>query len=273
VLIGSHSPWSGISNAGVIESFDAGATSVKHLPDPSWGSGTMGVNFLYDPALNIGNPQTWLIGTDGEGQWRTTNSGTTWTRVTPSGVWPDFSCSHGGEKTCYSKTGVLYSGAFVYPIRSTDNGLTWTSITNNMDYASYYQIIGDGNNLYTMRSFADNTAKYNAAYRVSSENDGVNWKEYNPLGTGSQKFDNGPYTLAFDKVNRIIYSANWCAGLWALRVVDPITATTAPTLAAKSALVSIKSSITLTRNRVAIRSATGHVYNVNGQTGSRPSLK
>ncbi len=77
----------------------------------------MGVNFLYDPAKGIGNAETWLIGTDGQGLWRTTDAGVHFQRVTPVGVWPDFSISHGGQSIYYSQTGVLYAGAFVYPIR------------------------------------------------------------------------------------------------------------------------------------------------------------
>lgn len=219
ILLGSHSAWKGYSNAGLLESKDGGKTWIIHAPIPEFNSGTMGVHFLFDPAKGIGNAQTWLIGTDGEGLWRTENSGATFTRVTPAGVWPDFSIAHGGQSIYYSKTGVLYAGAFVYPIRSTDNGLTWTSITSKgaMPYASYYAIQGDGDLLYTMRSFADNAADYNSPFLTSPESDGLTWTAYQG---GEQKFDNGPYSLRFDKVNRILYSANWNAGVWALKVAD-----------------------------------------------------
>lgn len=36
----------------------------------------------------------------------------------------------------------------------------------------------------------------------SDETDGITWTAYN-----SQKFSDGPYRMAFDPVNRIVYSA------------------------------------------------------------------
>lgn len=219
-LVGSHSGWMGLTNTGILETKDGGTTWIAHPPVEGFTAATMGVNFLFDPDKHIGNAKTWLIGTDGNGLWRTEDGGEHFKRVTPVGVWPDFSISHGGQFTYYSTSGVLYAGAFVYPIRSTDNGLTWTSITSGgaMTYSSYYAIQGDGEQLYTMRSFADNTAKYNASYMVSLESDGVNWKAYEG---GAQKFDNGPYSMRFDKTNHILYSANWSAGIWALKVKGP----------------------------------------------------
>jgi hypothetical protein len=226
VLVGSHSAWPGLTNAGVLETKDGGDTFIVHPPDPSWDSGSMGINFLYDPAQGIGNAQTWLVGTDNVGLWRTTDSGGTWTRVTPAtdatgmAAWPNFSITHGGQQIYYASSGVLYTGAFVYPIRSTDNGVTWTTITSNMTYASYYSVVGDGNTLYTQVSFTGDNgrAPTQFPYLVSPESDGVNWTPYDPFGTGPQTFTDGPFLMRFDGANRILYSANWDAGLWALKV-------------------------------------------------------
>jgi hypothetical protein len=216
VLVGSHSPWKGLSNAGILETKDGGEHWITHAPASGFTSATMGVNFLFDPATKQGDAKTWLIGTDGQGLWRTADGGDNFTRVTPAGVWPDFSISHGGQSIFYALNGTLYAGAFVYPARSTDNGLTWTSITGaNVTYASYYAVMGDGVNLYTLRSFAANDAKYDAPFLVSPESDGLTWTPYED---GKQKFDNGPYTMRFDKQNGILYAACWNAGLWALKV-------------------------------------------------------
>ncbi|MBW8886188.1 MAG: hypothetical protein JF616_00405 [Fibrobacteres bacterium] len=216
VLVGSHSPWKGLANAGILETKDGGGHWTAHAPASGFTSATMGVNFLFDPATKQGDAKTWLIGTDGQGLWRTTDGGDNFTRVTPVGVWPDFSISHGGQSIFYAQNGTLYAGAFVYPARSTDNGLTWTSITgDNVTYASYYAVMGDGVNLYTLRSFAANDAKYDAPFLVSPESDGLTWTPYEG---GKQKFDNGPYTMRFDKENGILYAACWNAGLWALKV-------------------------------------------------------
>ena len=59
---------------------------------------------------------------------------------------------------------------------------------------------------------------YNEPYYVSSESDGTQWTPYQG---GAQKFGNGPYMMRFDPVNKILYSANWGAGLWALKVLAP----------------------------------------------------
>jgi hypothetical protein len=217
VIVGSHSPWKGFTNAGILETKDGGNTWIIHAPIPSFNSGTMGVNFLFNPATGTGDAKTWLIGTDGQGLWRTTDAGENFSRVTPAGVWPDFSIAHGGQSLYYSKAGVVYVGGFVYPSRSTDNGLTWSSITSagQMPYAAYYAVQGDGVNLYTMRSFADNAANYNGPFLVSAESDGLGWTPYQ---NGKQKFANGPYTMRFDKTNGILYAACWNGGLWALKV-------------------------------------------------------
>jgi len=52
---------------------------------------------------------------------------------------------------------------------------------------------------------------------TSKENDGDTWKAYNDQANISR----GPYIMDFDRVSRIMYSASWEAGLWALRVIDP----------------------------------------------------
>jgi hypothetical protein len=54
-------------------------------------------------------------------------------------------------------------------------------------------------------------------YDTAPDSAGTTWTPYQG---GAQKFKDGPYRIRFDKVNRIIYSANWVAGVWALRVID-----------------------------------------------------
>ena len=61
------------TNAGVLESKDGGNTWIVHEPRPGWGAGHA-IKFLYNPALGIGNSQTWLLGTQGAAIWRTTDS-------------------------------------------------------------------------------------------------------------------------------------------------------------------------------------------------------
>jgi len=53
---------------------------------------------------------------------------------------------------------------------------------------------------------------------VTAESDGQTWAEYRD---GSQSQPTGAVRMPFDPVNRIIYSANGGAGLFALKVIDP----------------------------------------------------
>ncbi len=142
-------------------------------PQSAWPSTSMGISFLYNPALNLGNSQTWLVGTDNTGLWRTTDSGATFVEVTPyyepdgAAVYPNFSITHGGQQIYYANNGYIYTGLFVYPARSTDNGVTWQFLPN-FPWASYYSVYGDGNTLYTQLAFTgDNNGQGLQPYPTS----------------------------------------------------------------------------------------------------------
>lgn len=212
ILLGSHQAWQGQQSAGFLESKDGGNSWTKHDPQSGWSTGSTAIQFLYAPALKIGNAQTWLFADDSSGFWRTTDSGATWTKVSDSKI------AHGGSDIYYTKAGVLYAGAHVYPIRSTDNGVTWTSLSG-LPNAYYYTVQGDGNTLYTQISYTGtNAGKGPQPYMASSETDGLTWTPYNG---GKQTFNDGPFIMRFDASNGIMYSANWQEGLWALKVLPP----------------------------------------------------
>jgi hypothetical protein len=209
ILLSSHGWWKNRMNAGILESKDGGDTWIIHPPLPSWPGGTNSADFLYDPATGQGDSNTWLLAA--EGFWRTTDAGQNWTKVS------EYNECHGGNgKPYYAKNGVLYSGAGNYPLRSTDNGLTWKQITAGFPNSSYYAITGDGTTIYTMKS-AYFGAKPLPSFMASPEADGLNWQPYE---SGAQTFVDGPIMLSFDPVNRIMYAASWEAGLWALKVKD-----------------------------------------------------
>ena len=88
-------------------------------------------------------------------------------------------------------------------MRSKDNGATWTMVGPSSGYLS---VFGDGKNLYTGRHSSTQVL-------TSPESDGLMW---NPLG--SQQFHEGPFEMAFDSANGILYSASITAGMWALKV-------------------------------------------------------
>jgi hypothetical protein len=50
-------------------------------------------------------------------------------------------------------------------------------------------------------------------YITSPETDGITW-----TNSGTQTFSDGPYDLELDAKNRILYSSNWRAGVWAMKV-------------------------------------------------------
>jgi 6-phosphogluconolactonase (cycloisomerase 2 family) len=126
--------------------------------------------------------------------------------------------THGGTQPYYSKTGALYTGTTSFPMRSTDNGKTWQELKSALPSSSYFVVQGDGNNLYTAPSCACGGGIINQPYFTSPEDDGLTWTAYQ---AGAQSFGNGPYRMSFDRADRVVYSANWVSGIWALRVIDP----------------------------------------------------
>ena len=204
VLVSFHSPWSGSNNCGVLESRDGGNTWTVHDP-PSGSAGGYGmaIFFLYSPATRQGDANTWLFTTQAGGFYRTTDGGATWTQVYSRQM------THGGNQLYRTKTGVLYSGGYQYPIRSTDNGATWQQIKTGLVYSWYMGICGDGTDLYTACSNA------NEPFFTSPESDGLTWTPYRG---GVQRFSAEPFEMWYDPKSRILYSASWSEGLLALKV-------------------------------------------------------
>lgn len=203
-LLGFHSPWAGASESKILESIDGGSSFVPH-GEAGWATG-LAVNFLYDPALGIGDSQTWLVGTQsGGGYYRTSDGGATWTRVTTQLM------MHGGTGIYYASDKTLYSGASNQILRSTDNGVTF-SIVGPKFQDGYYLAMGDGEHLYAQEANTGANSVGPQPYIVSSETDGTTWTPQN-----SQMFSDGPYDMAFDATHHILYSSNWRAGVWALQ--------------------------------------------------------
>ena len=204
VLVSFHSPWTESRNCGVLESKDGGDSWIAHDPPAqSAGGYGMAIFFLYDPATGQGNEDTWLFTAQAGGFFRTTDGGGTWSPVY------GLQMTHGGNQLYRTRKGTLYAGAYQYPVRSTDNGASWHPIKKGLVYSWYMGICGDGNHLYTACS---NTHE---PFFVSAEDDGQTWTPYRG---GKQKFSAEPFEMRYDKVNRIIYSASWGDGLWALKV-------------------------------------------------------
>ena len=197
VLVSFHSPWLSSDNCGVLESKDGGDHWIAHDPPAGSAKGYgMAVFFLSDSA-------SWLFTAQAGGFFRTTDAGASWSRVY------DLQMTHGGNQLYRTKAGTLYAGGYQYPVRSTDNGASWQPLTRGLVYSWYIGICGDGENLYTGCSNA------NEPFFTSPEADGLAWTAYRG---GAQRFREGPFELHFDPVHRILYSASWGAGLLSVRV-------------------------------------------------------
>jgi photosystem II stability/assembly factor-like uncharacterized protein len=201
VLLTFHSGFEWTGNAGVLESKDGGMTWVRHWSNAPWGAG--------HSIFFLGSSDTWLLGTQATGYYRTPDAGATWKQVSTRQM------QHGGVRPFYATTGVLYVPALGQILRSTDNGLSFTAVGPSTQ-DGYYAVAGDGSFLYAqLGNTGDNTVGPQP-YVVSPESDGTQWTPYN-----GQTFGDGPYRMAFDPVNRVLYSANWNDGVWALRVKGP----------------------------------------------------
>jgi hypothetical protein len=205
VLVSFHGSWGWTdtkwnTSSGVLETKDGGDSFIVHEPG-AWGTGHA-INFLYDPAHGVGDKNTWLLGTQGGGYYRTSNAGATWTKVSEGGIF------HGGGTTFYSKTGVLYASGYPSSRRSTDNGVTWTAVGPSGGGTTC--LFGDGQTLWTAPALGDNP------YFTSLESDGATWTPY--AGGAQQWHNGGPFEMTFDPVNRILYASNWEQGAMAMKL-------------------------------------------------------
>jgi hypothetical protein len=190
------------ANSGVLETRDGGVTWITHPPVDGWGT-AHGIWFI--------NSTTWLLGTQGNGYWRTTNSGASWQQVTTVNM------IHGGGQLYRSPTGPLYITGYRTVLRNADGtGATWAAIGGSDGMG----IIGDGNFLYHGPYFPNQGS---GRYVSAPEGNPTAWTPFN------QTVLNGPYKMAFDPVNRIVYASSWETGVLALKVVGNVPAPAPPT--------------------------------------------
>lgn len=95
--------------------------------------GVGGGGALFSPSINPQNPTEFYISCDMSELFKTSNFGMNFSQV----HFTQFTGGH-NSKVCFtSTTGLLYSISYINdigtPVKSTDNGLTWTTLTGNPD--------------------------------------------------------------------------------------------------------------------------------------------
>jgi hypothetical protein len=123
--------------------------SITIIAQPaSWSSrGVGGGGALFSPSINQGNNNEFYISCDMSELFHTTNFGTSYSQV-------HFSQFTGGHnsKVCYtSASGLLYSVSYINdigtPVKSSNNGTSWTTLAGNPDPGSdVYTIHANYNN-------------------------------------------------------------------------------------------------------------------------------
>ncbi|MFI5171881.1 MAG: T9SS type A sorting domain-containing protein [Chitinophagales bacterium] len=148
-----------------------------------------GLNWQYTtsgfpPASNIDNAlmitgDTILCGTHSDGLYRSTNDGTTWTKIGTTD--DDDTLSNAIIFSVLKKGNIILAGACGYGLyRSADNGATWTHITAGLP-------VGDFDNFLCVNSLAKAGTKMIIATDLGvyySSNDGLTWNSTSISGTG-----------------------------------------------------------------------------------------
>lgn len=194
LIASSHFPWAGAfgnyGGVGVIETNDGGSTWSVHAPVRNSGVEHQ-VMFLKDRI-------SWIdAGSDGYSM--TVDGGQTYTKVSSS-------ISVANMQPVYVN-GTIYANS-IGVLRSADGGNTWQQVGPNAEIDA---IVSSGSSLYA-------GDRSNGKYYYSSVSDGTTWVPYGSQQTCINSNCQGPYAMAYDPVNHIIYSSNWNAGVWRLQV-------------------------------------------------------
>ncbi len=201
VLLAFHSAWRSLTANGVAESTDGGRTWITHPAAEAAWSGAMSIHF-------IAGASNWLAGTQHDGLWLTADAGTSWSKVNAVGI------ELGGGEVYHSASGVLFASSQPQLLRSADHGRTWTAVG---PAGSYDCVCGDGTRLYAGSRIRPSSVI------SAAEGDGGGWSALSP-----QLLADGPFDLACDRANRILYDAAWSAGLWALALPGSATSELPP---------------------------------------------
>lgn len=218
VLVTWHTNWSGQASSGVSESFDGGDTWTHHnADDDSWGTGHA-VFFLSDS-------DTWFVGTQDDGFWRTDDGAATWTKVGGN----DIDMTHGATQ-CLTKVGSTYYLATTYLgftgriYESTDDCQTWTDISTGLPGLYFSNVASDGIKLYTTGSFPSNPEYTSVGKCYERPISGGSWTEMttSPVFEDPNGLQNGPRQSASN--DDFVFTVNYTAGVWRLAALNLVVA-------------------------------------------------
>jgi hypothetical protein len=219
----------------LVQSFDGGQTwsSINLSSGMSQGGGTAFLFFI-DNGNATATRNTWLfIAQENVGTWRTTNGGSSWTKVS------NLTHPHGLSQIYQpDKNGVVFMGGLntspwgVY--RSTDYGVTWAHVGNNSAAAA---VFGTPNRIYSMYSWACGSCTIGTNYQTAVPPGTSGWADSTPAGMA---MGTAQAAVTYNGTSYIIVSSNWRDGLW--RYEEPASGTPpAPTVTISANPTSITS--------------------------------
>lgn len=204
IIVSSHyyggtPPAAGAS--GLYESFDKGVTWTGHNPyTQDWGTSNV-VAFI--------DANTWLLGAQGTngGWWRSTNSGSTWTKVYNTPM------SHGGMRLHRDSLDDLWIGTTQYITRSTDEGVNWTAVGTS-DSGQYWTAVGGVDGKVIAGRWLGPSLRYLVEGTTPSCFSNCSGGSANTLMSGMT--DAGSHAFAHDPVNKMYYVGQLGWGLAAV---------------------------------------------------------
>lgn len=207
--------WASSGNAGLLESFDGGATWPGVHQAGGWtGAGQFAFFIGYENDGSVdADGSNWLVSTQGSGLWRTENAGRNWTRAAT------FDMTHGMAQLYRAPNGALYTGSIGRIYRSTDNGRSWVDTGAQSTGDGYGGIVGDDTKIWAM--LGNTGFAVLGPYRwqtlaiddTSSTAAAPKWQTF-----GTATSTNGPAHMLYDPLNRIVYASCWGAGVMRLRL-------------------------------------------------------
>jgi hypothetical protein len=180
------------------ESRDGGQTWVMRNGDPRWVASEAQTIYIIDG-------RRWLFANHSDGLWQTSDAGATWSLVDARGA------GHWPSQLYQAANGVFYIGADTGIYRSSD-GVNWSLVPNTG--ALVTGLTGDGTMMYagTQGALTPWIPVGSNPYLISQEGDGMSWSTA-PWTPPPGAFTQGGL-LAYDRVNRILYSSNGTQGFW-----------------------------------------------------------